>query len=476
VANVSTPTRRPTHVVVIGAGMGGLAAAQALSRHVTRVTIVERDSLPAGPAARSGTPQGRHLHALMPGGLAALERLLPGFGDELSARGAISLAVPRDVLWLSAAGWMQPFTSQPRTLLSASRDLIECVTRELVLDRAPVGLRTGVEVGGLAIEDGRVVGVDLRPRGAAPGEPTERLAADLVVDASGRRSRAPDWLAAAGYDRPDESHVDADLACATRTYRREAGDLEGWKAVFLQARPPHTTRMGVLFPIEGDRWMLTVAGVNGDVPPTDEDGFLAFTRGLRSPAIADVVEHLEPLTPIVGYRRTENRRRHYETLRRAPDGFVAIGDATCAFNPVYAQGMSAAALTAEVLDKGLRDHLARSAGDLAGASTGLQKGVAKANAGAWMVATGEDMRWPETEGGSTSAADRLVRRYLDRVVAAAAVDPVVTEAFFDVVALLAEPTSLMRPAMAVRVLTRRRPAPSTTPPAPLSAAVTARAS
>ncbi len=472
-AHVTSPVDRSARVVVIGAGMGGLAAAHAVSRHAGRVTVVERDTLPSQPAARSGTPQGRHLHVLQPGGLAALERLLPGFGDALVARGAIGLAAPREILWLSAAGWMQPHAESERTLLSASRDLIECVTRELVLDRSPLGMRTGVEVAGLAIDGGRVVGVDIRPRGAAPGEATERLPADLVVDASGRRSRAPDWLAAAGYDRPDETHVDANLAYATRTYRRGPDDTGGWGAIFLQAKPPETTRMGVLFPIESDRWMFTIAGTNGDVPPTDEDGFLAFARGMRSQELADAVERLEPLSPIVAYRRTENRRRHFETLRRAPDGLVVIGDAACAFNPVYGQGMSAAALTAEVLDRGVGDHLARSHGDLAGVSAGLQRAVAKTNAGAWMVATGEDLRWPGTEGGSTSMADRVLRRYLDRVVAAAATDPVVNEAFFDVVALLAQPTSLMRPALALRVLARRHAPPGAMAPPPLPAATPA---
>jgi 2-polyprenyl-6-methoxyphenol hydroxylase-like FAD-dependent oxidoreductase len=178
---------------------------------------------------------------------------------------------------------------------------------------------------------------------------------------------------------------------------------------------------------------------------------------LRAPTIADAIDRLEPLTPIVGYRRTENRRRHYESLRMR-DGFVVVGDAACAFNPVYGQGMSAAALTAEALDCCLRDHLARH-DDVVGVSARAQKAVAKANAGAWMVATGEDLRYPETRGGRVGVRDRLIRRYLDRVVAVAAVDPVVNAAFFDVVALLAEPTSLMRPALMARVLGRRHEAP-----------------
>jgi 2-polyprenyl-6-methoxyphenol hydroxylase-like FAD-dependent oxidoreductase len=200
------------------------------------------------------------------------------------------------------------------------------------------------------------------------------------------------------------------------------------------------------------------------VPPTDERGFLEFTQGLRSPAIADIIDRLEPVSPIVGYRRTENRR-HYESLRM-PDGFVVVGDAACAFNPVYGQGMSAAALTAEALDRCLGQHLARQA-SVVGVARQAQRAVAKANAGAWMVAIGEDLRYPETRGGKVGIADRSIRRYLDRVVAAAAVDAVLNAAFFDVVALLAAPTSLMRPALMARVLGRRHETPdSELSPAP----------
>jgi 2-polyprenyl-6-methoxyphenol hydroxylase-like FAD-dependent oxidoreductase len=463
------PIDRSSHVVVIGAGMGGLAAAHAISPHADRVTIVERDDLPSRPSARSGTPHGRHVHVLQPGGRAALERLLPGFGDALVANGAIPVPAPGGILWQSAAGWVMPQTGTARPLVSASRDLIEWVTRTLVLSRSPIDVRTGTEVAGLAVARDRVVGVDVRPRGAAPSEPTERLRADLVVDASGRRSRAPDWLTAAGYDRPAETRVDADLAYATRIYRRGSDDLDGWHGVLLQAKPPHASRMGVMFPIESDRWMLTLAGTNGDVPPTDDQGFLAFARGMRAPVLADAIDRLEPIGPIVAYRRTENRRRHYESLRRVPDGLLVIGDAACAFNPVYGQGMSVAALTAEALADGVGAHVARTGGDLTGVTAGLQRAVARANAGAWTIATGEDLRWPGTSGGAVSLADRVVRRYLDRVVAAAAVDPVVNRAFFAVIALLEEPTSLMRPSLARRVLGRRHPAPPAHPPTPLAA-------
>ena len=124
-------------------------------------------------------------------------------------------------------------------------------------------------------------------------------------------------------------------------------------------------------------------------------------------------------------------------------------------------------MTAEAIDRGLRAHTARTFGDLAGACTGLQRVVARLNAGAWMVATGEDLRFPRTEGGRVTPADRVVRRYLDRVVVAATSDPVANGAFSDVITMTAPPTSLLRPRLAARVLSRRTPPPSPAPPEPL---------
>ena len=258
-AHAPSPPNSLTHAVVIGAGMGGLLTAHALSNHVDHVTVIERDTLPTAPAPRPGVPQGRHVHALQPGGLAAIEHLLPGFHDELVTRGAVPVVVPRDLLWMSRAGWMRPQTGAGHVILSASRDLIESVTRDLVFARSPIALRTGTEIADLAVRDGRVVGVDVRPRGTAPGEPTERLVADLVVDASGRRSKAPDWLEAAGYDRPEEEVIDADLAYASRTYRRGPDDLAGWQAMLLKPRAPGCTPSG-----EGSARRSTLSlGVSG---------------------------------------------------------------------------------------------------------------------------------------------------------------------------------------------------------------------
>ena len=463
----SHPPPLAAHAVVVGAGFAGLAAAQALSHHVERVTIVERDDLPERPSARPGVPQGRHLHVLQPGGSAALERLLPGFRAELLAAGATELRVPEDVLWMTPAGWAPRGPGRPdHVLLSASRELTEWAVRRRVYESPQILVRAGLEVRGLVVRDGRVAGVDVRSWHAEHDAPTVTIDADIVVDASGRGSDAADWLDAAGLVTPDESVIDSDLVYASRMYRRGPGDTPGWKGALLQANPPHEPRGAILFPIEGNRWLLTMSAAGGDEPPKDEEGFTAFARSLRAPDIAEVIERAEPLGTVATYRRTENRWRHYERMERPLDGFLAVGDAVRAFNPLYGQGISTAALAAEALDRCLGAH-ATDRRDLAGFTARAQPELVKASAGAWLIATGVDLRYPTVKGDTRNrverARDALVVRYMDRVTRAATHDPVVNAALFDAVSLLAEPWSLMRPGIAWRAL---RPGPRTPSPHP----------
>jgi 2-polyprenyl-6-methoxyphenol hydroxylase-like FAD-dependent oxidoreductase len=449
------PTRSYDHAVVLGASMAGLLTAQALSAHFARVTIVERDNLPVNPTNRPGVPQGDHLHVLLPGGQQAMERLLPGFGDELLAAGAVEIAAPTEILWLSPAGWVDRFLPHHH-MVSATRPLIEWCTRRRVLATPGVALLDGRAVDGLlpGSDGNSVSGVRLNGDATAGGV----LRADLVVDATGRRSRLPDWLDRLGFDRPAETRIDASLSYASRIYRRPPGARD-WKAAFLQAQPPATGRMGVMFEVEDDRLMLTVQGVGGDHPPRDEVGFLDFTRSLRSTVIYETIRDAEPLTPIVGFANTANRRRHYERLRRWPERLLAVGDTACAFNPVYGQGVSVAALTADRLDAALADRDGRA---LDGFAPKFRRQVAAAGRAAWMIATGDDLRYPTTTGATAGKALRMQHRYLDRVMAAATTDERAMRAITDALFLVARPESLFKPSVMWRAVRhgRSRPADS----------------
>jgi hypothetical protein len=275
----------------------------------------------------------------------------------------------------------------------------------------------------------------------------EKIPADLVVDASGRNSGASRWLEELGYEPPEETVVDSHLGYASRLYERAEDGSRDWKALLVQAAPPDITRGGVLYPIEGGRWIAGLSGVGGDYPPTDEEGFMAFARSLRTPMLYETIKDLKPVSPIHGYRATRNSRRHYEKRSRQPDNFLVTGDAACAFNPVYGQGMTTAAIGAETIEEALLERR-----DMAGLSGRFQRRLAKATAGAWLLATGQDYRVRGVEGPPPSAASRITRPYMARVMALSLKDQEVQRTVLEVYHMLKPPTAMFAPAIAAKVL------------------------
>ncbi|HKT39469.1 MAG TPA: FAD-dependent oxidoreductase, partial [Ktedonobacterales bacterium] len=275
--------------------------------------------------------------------------------------------------------------------------------------------------------------------------------ADLVLDASGRDSHILDWLAALGYEQPPTETIDGKLGYATRQYRRPQSSQTSWKVLALLNSWPQIRRGGIVLPIEDDRWIVTVAGVGDDHPPTDAAGFLAFIEGMATPLLAEAIKQAEPLSNIYGYQRMENRWRHFERLSRWPAGFLAVGDSVCQLNPYYGQGMAVAALTALELDKALREST-RNQSDL---GLRFQKAVAKVFAAPWLMATSEDLRSPFTEGGASGgASNRLMYGYFDGVKRAIAHDEHALRIFVEVTHLLKPSTAMFRPAMVAGVLRR----------------------
>jgi 2-polyprenyl-6-methoxyphenol hydroxylase-like FAD-dependent oxidoreductase len=452
------------HAVVVGGGIAGLLAARVLANHFERVTLVERDELTDTVGNRKGVPQGRMLHVLLPRGLRIVERLFPGYSRELEAAGAVWLRVPTEALILGPAGWLDR-RAPGWPVLSASRPLFEWALRRRLRELPGVVILDRHDGSSLLIlDDGRqVTGVTLRPLEDTGGT-CQRLHADLVVEASGRGSRAPVWLSEAGYGTPTTTHVDPNIAYASRIYRIPDGFDADWQMVMLLSQPPSIPRIGYLFPIEDRQWMVALMGAAGQHPPTDEDGFAAFTRSLRHPVIADALAAAEPVTAIRSLRGTANRLCHYERMRRWPERFMVLGDAVCAFNPIYGQGMSTAAVAAETLDACLREQRHRHpTDDLDGLARRFQRRLARANADPWMLSTGEDLRYPTTTGMQASAATRLLHRYLDRVALATTHDPGIADAYARVVAMLAGSTSLFAPRV-LAAAARERPVGQSMPP------------
>ncbi len=447
------------HAVVIGGSIAGLLASRVLSDHFQRVTLIERDRFPDAAIPRKGLPQARHLHILLARGRLSLERMFPGIGAELAAAGADLIDAGRDIAWLTPAGWGARFASDICSF-ACSRPLLDFTIRRRISRIESVTVLEDTDVAGLklAADGKRVAAVVLgERRGEGRRGEGDILDADLVVDASGRGSRTPQWLAGLGFTPPAETVIDAHLGYASRIYRRPDNAPTDWKCLYVQAAPPGRTRAGVAFAIEGGRWMVTLGGIGGDYPPTEPDAFADFMRSLATPHLLDAVANAEPLSPIAGYRATENRWRHYERVARWPEGLMVMGDAACAFNPVYGQGMTMAALAALTLHDCLDRQRAQSPGTLDGLAKRFQCELATLNKAPWLLATSEDFRSPVLDGARPGTSMRLLHRYLDRLLAHATRDAAVRRAFLRVVHLLAPPRSLFHPTILAKVLLRPPP-------------------
>ncbi len=431
------------HALVIGGSMAGLLAARVLTNHFEQVTIVERDHFPETATGRKGLPQARHVHILLAQGRNILEQLFPGFQAELLAQGAQHIDVTADVEWFGPSGWSRRFRSGITTP-ACPRDLLDWTIRGRLRTQYPqIRFREGLRVVRLLANQERtwVTGVEVQN---SFGEAVETITADLVIDASGRQSHAPQWLEELGYPAPQETVISAFTGYASRIVARRPDSP--WAGLLMQPLPPHHQRGGVLFPLDNDRWIVTLSGAGRDYPPTDEEGFLAFAQSLRHSVLYETLKTVEPLSPITGSRSTENRLRHYEQLDARPDGFILLGDTVCALNPIYGQGMSAAALGAVKLDHVLQEQSERgSRGNLAGFARRFQRALAQVNKPIWLLATGEDFRYPQAVGGQRDLLTNLTHHYIDRLIRRANHDNHVYKRVVEVMHLLKPPTALATP-------------------------------
>ena len=386
-----------THAVVIGGSLAGLLAARVLSDTVEHVTVVDRDELPLEPVHRKGVPQSRHTHGLLARGFEIFEELFPGLGTDLVARGALVQDLQRDVIWYNDGYRVAPAASGLHVLL-VSRPMLESYVRSRVAVMPRVTILAQTEAIGLREDNGQLTGVHVvGPEGAAT------LDTRLVVDASGRSNRGPVWLTELGYPQVAEDVVRANLVYVSREYRR-VPDAQPFTGVIHSHHPANPTGSGT-FATDGNRWLVTMLGMNDDVPSAVPGEFEQFATRLAGEELYRLVTTAEPITQPNRFRIAPSVRRRYERCPRLPEGFVALGDSLCCFNPAYGQGMTSAAMTAVWLRTCLRSGLP-------GLTRRYFNGVRRIIDVPWAITVGNDLRFPEVDGPRTpqlKATQRLPR-------------------------------------------------------------------
>lgn len=438
---------RNQHAIVIGGSMTGLLAGRVLADYFQQVTIIERDSYPAEPAPRQGVPQSSFLHVLLQHGQTILEELFPGLTNDLILRDVPILKDSRDVEFYSQYGAAKKKEITIIETLSPSRSLLDWVIRRRLVEYPNVTFLENSRVNGLVTQPNQIgiAGVKLQTSGQS-----QTLSADLVIDASGKTSKTPQWLQKLGYAAPPETLVNANIGYAHRIYRRPAYTEGDWQALVVWPALPGNTRSGILYPIECDRWIVGVGGAAPDHPPTDEAGYLNFARQLSTPALYNAIKDAEPLSDILLYRGNENRRRAYERLSPYPEGLLVMGHAACAFNPIYAQGMTMAAIEAQILDHALAQRHKSATSNWFRL---VQRQIAQAEIIPWTMAVDMDQQYIN-RNQPKSLLDRLNSWYQEELMELITQDAEVYRRMMLVIHMLKPPSTLLSPLLGGKVLAK----------------------
>lgn len=445
-----------SRALVLGASMAGLLAARVLSERFAEVWLLERDELPEDARPRKGTPHAIHSHGLLAGGLANLETLFPGLTDNLIAKGAVLGDSALDGIFHAGT---RRFARGPSSLktLGVSRLMLECEIRKRVLGLPNVQVRSQVDVTDLAMSEDQatVIGVNLTRRDVQDQvEAQETWHADLVIDATGRASRTPRWLAAHGYSEPEETRVSEGVPVNYVTISMERPlDQPPEALMVLCGSSLEVRQVFVMIAQEPDeqgrgRWTLTFGGYGDDRPPMDIDGLRERSRAHQCPEVTRVLCAQGLLGEPVRYQFAHSQRRHYEKMSRFPARFLVIGDALASLNPVYGQGMTLVSGEALVLKEALVDGLGHSL------HARYFARIAELVNAPWETSVTSDLQHDFIPGERTPQI-RVSNALVRHITVAAQHDPKIAVAMLNIGHLVAPPESIMKPGMLARILWAR---------------------
>lgn len=456
----NAPESRPFRTaVVIGASIAGSSTAAALAPYFDSVVVIDRDRLPDTPAKRRGVPHSGQFHTLTAGGRLNMEELFPGLTADLREAGVPYVDYDR-IRYSSKFGWFPPGATDMK-LLMVTRRYLEWYLRDRAGKIENLTFKERTPARGVVFEDKKAVAVQVEDLETA--KPYE-IRADLIVDASGRPSVTPEWLDSSGFDKPEETVVDAHWGYAT-TFVRVPEDWDpGWTSLYvgptIKGDGARATRGAAMWRQEDNMMVVTAQGCAGDLPPSEEDDFMDYISSFGNSEFKDLIEKYGRATKVEAWQNTHNRLRHYSDLANRPENLVVLGDAAAAFNPIYGQGMTVAVRGALTLRDALDSHVSRAHQegadplDLDGFAKEFQDDLQRVVDPCWAFSTTSDFNVPgvAVNGEEIGIKDSPESDYTDRVIALATEDAEVRKKFLETINLVRSTDWLGEESLRERVL------------------------
>ncbi|WP_157273231.1 FAD-dependent oxidoreductase [Neobacillus bataviensis] len=375
--------------IIIGGGMAGKLIAAAISPYFHRIVILEKDKMPDDDkTVRAGVSQAHHIHALLHAGDHALERLFPGFQQDMINRGSIKIDSIKDLAWFHHGVWKLRFSSKDTTLLQ-TRPLLESYVEERVKQVPNISYTYGVKVRSykLSSDTGKICGVEIQYENEI-----KTLDGDLVVDTSGAASFTKSWMEKQGSTVPEEK-VEIGLCYATRQFTLPEPPKD-FKIKLIYPEPPNQTLGGTLSMAEDGKYIATLIGYLNTLKPAEvnsEAGFIKHAGKLPLPDLQQELLKATSITETAIYQIPHIKWRRFDKVD-LPEGLLVAGDSICRIDPVFGQGMSIAALEALAI----REYFASS--PKSSSLKKLQKKLAKIVAPVWSMVLCEDFRYEQVKG------------------------------------------------------------------------------
>jgi 2-polyprenyl-6-methoxyphenol hydroxylase-like FAD-dependent oxidoreductase len=460
-------------IVMAGGGAAGLFASLLLARAGHEVTVLERDRLEPAPdvesaaasAFRPAAPQIVQPHVVLARCRELLRQRLPDVYDGLLAAGAVEAPLRTQMPGPlpDTAAWPG---DERLTMLMTRRSTVDWVLQRTVLAEPRVVLQCGARATGLVAVPGRPP----RVTGVRTGD--GMVPADLVIDATGRRSPVDGWLDQIGARPASRWRADCGVAYFSRHYRlRRGAALPGPPTTRIVAGLDEFT-VGI-WPADNQAMLLAVAPLAADRRFRAVKDPQVFTAVLRTvPVYAAWLDVLDPVSDVFPMAGLHN------TLRRlvaggAPvvTGLHAVGDSVCTTNPTLGRGLSLALSGAVDLLEVIGQH----GHDLSGQALALDRLVASHVAPFYedqaVIDRARLMMLRHTIFGSPAPDPQPAicgRVSYEQLRAAAPFDPAVFRAFWKIMGMICPPAQVYTDPHVVartrQVLSRRGAGPPVAQP------------